>query len=131
LDSTSKLSGSGGPQQSVETPFDVPVGRWFGVVVKFAYDAGLTVQDGATLDAPATAASPIVLTALADDTAGGDTNLDGSQTLPLPGDWNGLFIPGTGQVNLNDYVELRYMRALLEGTRPGWTPLCTSSTGTC
>jgi len=68
-----------------------------GVVVKFAPDVGVTIETTATLHAQGTAGAPIILTALADDEAGGDTNLDGDQTGSLAGDWNGIIAQGTGK----------------------------------
>jgi len=66
-----------------------------GRVVKFTAGGRLVVESGATVDAPATQASPIVITSLADDSAGGDTGLDGGQTRPGPGDWDGFAVtPG-------------------------------------
>ncbi|MBM4083452.1 MAG: right-handed parallel beta-helix repeat-containing protein, partial [Planctomycetes bacterium] len=90
-----------------------------GAIVKFAWQTGITVADGAFLDALGTEAAPIVLTAWADDTAGGDTNLDGDNSLPQPGEWAGLGALGTGQLNLNDYAELRYIATTHTGTLLG------------
>ncbi|MCB2153783.1 hypothetical protein KQI84_02760 [bacterium] len=85
-----------------------------GVIVKFVYGVGVTVEG--TLDAPATAGSPILMTSLRDDAAGGDTNLDGTATHPLPGDWHGIQALGAGTVNVNEYVEMRYLQMNHEGT---------------
>ncbi len=69
-----------------------------GAVVKFAAGTGITVDDGAVLDASAaTSDAPIVFTSLADDSAGGDTNLDGDNSRPRPGDWTGITLVGSGQ----------------------------------
>lgn len=66
----------------------------------------LTIQAGAivkvngcwtvngTLQALGTAAQPIVVTSIHDDTAGGDTNQNGAATRPQPGDWSGADCPG-------------------------------------
>ena len=55
-----------------------------GAIVKATQATRILVQDGATLDAPGTAGSPIIFTSLADDAAGGDTNLDGTAPSLVP-----------------------------------------------
>ncbi|MEJ5198075.1 MAG: right-handed parallel beta-helix repeat-containing protein [Anaerolineae bacterium] len=90
-----------------------------GAVVKFTPGTSVVIESGAVLTAPATVGNSIVLTSLADDTAGGDTNLDGSDTIPLPGDWAGIIVRGTGQANLTKYVDLRYVLATHTGTLAG------------
>jgi hypothetical protein len=84
--------------------------------VKFAPGTQILVEDGGRLEVQSAGTSPTVLTSLADDTAGGDTNVDGSQTLPRAGDWDGLVAQGAGQIELTAYVELRFMRTAHGGT---------------
>ena len=81
-----------------------------GTIVKFTPGTRIVVEDGGILDAPATAAAPIILTAVSDDTRG-DTNLDGTQSLPRPGDWKGVITRGSGQFNDNRFVDIRYCQS--------------------
>ena len=87
-----------------------------GTVVKFAPGKGIVVAAGGILNALATAASPIIFTSLADDTAGGDSNLDGDGSRPQPGDWQGISLVGDGQFNPGGAVEFRYLSQTHGGT---------------
>ncbi len=65
-----------------------------GVVVKFLdYFSGLTILG--SLSALGTASHPIYFTSYADD-RGGDSNNDNEDSIPLPGDWDGIIFSNTG-----------------------------------
>ena len=76
-----------------------------GAVLKFDSGQGITVNAGATLEAIGTRAQPIVFTSIKDDEHGGDTNQDGNNTAPQPGDW--LRIATSGNVVM-DYCNVYY-----------------------
>ncbi|MGP8233898.1 MAG: carboxypeptidase regulatory-like domain-containing protein [Limisphaerales bacterium] len=79
-----------------------------GAIVKFAEGTGIIIEPGGVLDASgATTNEPIILTAMKDDSAGGDSNEDGDNSVPEPGDWNGIL--SSGQFLANAYVEVRYV----------------------
>ncbi|MFN8626155.1 MAG: RHS repeat-associated core domain-containing protein [Candidatus Binatia bacterium] len=89
-----------------------------GTVVKFTPGTRMIVEDGGVVDASATEAAPIVLTSVTDDVSG-DTNLDGSQSLPRPGDWSGINTRGSGTFNDTPFVELRYTQSNHSGILVG------------
>ena len=89
----------------------VTVNLQAGTVVKAVDGGRIIVGDGGTFStSSASVDTRIVLTTLADDTAGGDTTFDGGATLPLPGSWLGITTQGTGQFLSNSFTDLRYVR---------------------
>ncbi|MBL9129127.1 MAG: right-handed parallel beta-helix repeat-containing protein, partial [Verrucomicrobiales bacterium] len=77
-----------------------------GTVVKVADGAWIAING--TLQARGTADRPIVITGIRDDSAGGDSNGNGSASTATPGDWQSIYVepPSTGSVL--EYAEIRF-----------------------
>ncbi len=78
-----------------------------GVVVKFSGGATLVANDGA-IHLNGVAGNPVVLTAFADDTAGGDTNGDGGASVPGPSSWQGVRFESAAVASSLRHVLIRY-----------------------
>ncbi|WP_275100433.1 right-handed parallel beta-helix repeat-containing protein, partial [Sedimenticola hydrogenitrophicus] len=79
-----------------------------GVIVKFSGSAGISV-DGA-LVADGSVEEKIIFTSIHDDTAGGDTNGNGSDTAPVNGNWGGITFGDSlfDVFSVVDHVKVRY-----------------------
>lgn len=82
-----------------------------GRVVKATANWDRRVEVHGTLLANGTAGSPVVFTALADDTAGGDTNADGTASSPGAGGWAGIAFRAGSTSNQLTYADVRYAGA--------------------
>ena len=80
-----------------------------GTIIKFHPTEGpdLTLGGSGTIVANGTVANPIVFTSYKDDTHGGDTNADGSATLPARRDWGAINTNGLNGSVFN-YCEFYY-----------------------
>lgn len=76
-----------------------------GVTVKFNSESALVISG--KLMAIGTKSEPIVFTSIKDDNYGNDTNGDGADSQPAPGDWNSLSVNSGGEATL-DYCTIQY-----------------------
>lgn len=90
-----------------------------GVIIKFAgMDPGFYVAG--TMKAVGEDKNKIIFTSYADDEYGGDTDLDGSQSPPGPGNWYGLkFLPTSKNSELSNIV-IQYAGAFQGAAPPSW-----------
>lgn len=86
-----------------------------GVIIKFLPGSRLTLLSGATVHAPGSSASPVSLTSFLDDSLGGDSNLDGASSRPVPGTWR-LALKAGSVFDANEYTRLRYHSQSFGGT---------------
>ena len=87
-----------------------------GTVVKPSGSSGINVQG--SLEILGTPEQPVILTSPRDDSAGGDTNGDGTTT-PAAGDWQGLTFSSSNSVATLENVEIRYAQKAIYGYAQG------------
>ncbi len=100
--------------ENLEVPTGVTLRIGAGVVVKVrttTFPEGGIELTGGAVHVEGTSAAPVVLTSITDDTAGGDTNGDGDQSAPPPGegayDWAGIESTAGGDLRAS-FLDLRY-----------------------
>ena len=76
-----------------------------GVIVKFDGN-GIDLTVSGTLDVQGTADDRVVFTSIKDDSHGGDTNGDGTATMPVAGDWGSIKFYNSP--NTLDYALIQY-----------------------
>jgi large repetitive protein len=74
-----------------------------GVVIKLT---GSIFVDG-ILNLTGTSVNPVIVTSTKDDSAGGDTNNDGANSSPAPGNWGEVHFSSTGSGSL-EHADVRY-----------------------
>ena len=78
-----------------------------GGVVKFGPGGSLPVSG--SLVADGTAGAPVVFTSFRDDSAGGDSNDDGTASSPAADDWSGIYSNGSATASITlDHVRVSY-----------------------
>jgi RHS repeat-associated protein len=83
-----------------------------GTVVKFAsvdqWGSYKYIEASGALVAQGTSDNPIVFTSIKDDSVGGDTNNDGSATVPAPRDWKYVHFSASSSGSSMTWVQVRY-----------------------
>ena len=76
----------------------------------FRMPAGAIFVVTGTLRVNGTAAAPVILTARTDDTAGGDSDHDGSEdaAAPAAGDWEQIYFATTSGASVVNHLDVRY-----------------------
>ena len=86
-----------------------------GTTIKFkAFDSWFLAMGRLSVDGED--GNPVVFTSIKDDSAGGDTNNDGSATLPNFGDWRSVQLENVSATSTIRYAQMRYGGTHLNGT---------------
>lgn len=77
-----------------------------GVIMKFEGANTFTITG--TLNTLGTESEPVIVTSIRDDSAGGDSNLDGNATVAAPGDWRRTVFNSISDASVLQWTEFRY-----------------------
>ena len=91
---------------SISAPTGVRLTIHSGIWLKFAANRSLNTTSG-TIELRGTARAPIQLTSIDDDTVGGDTNGNGTATVPSPGAWTGVTL-NNPTASFIEHTRIRY-----------------------
>ncbi|MGE3310311.1 MAG: caspase family protein [Limisphaerales bacterium] len=89
-----------------------------GTIVKFLPGIRLILESAGILNAAGSAGAPVVLTSFLDDSAGGDSNLDGPASRPVAGSWR-LIERAGATLSLNEHTVFRYHSRVYGGLLAG------------
>ncbi|MGB7985008.1 MAG: Ig-like domain repeat protein, partial [Terracidiphilus sp.] len=89
-----------------------------GTVVKALPGAQIVVQSGGILNALGGSSNPVIFTVFNDSSVGGDTDFSNGQSVPSPGEWNGISVQSGGVFNSNANTEILYVSSSQAGTLP-------------
>jgi len=103
----------------VEVFLDVILSVEPGAVLKF-YDNQSKLAVKGTLKAVGKDIDKIIFTSFKDDNYGGDSNGDGSLSMPVPGDWLSLYFSKDSKNSELEQVTVRYGGAVLGFSPLGW-----------
>jgi RHS repeat-associated protein len=105
--------------QALDGPIFIPAGVTVtidpGTIVKALPGAVIIVEAGGTLNAPGDTTDPVIFTTFDDSSVGGNTDFNAGQTVPTPGEWQGVTVQTGGQFNSNANTQFRYVAISLIG----------------
>ncbi len=111
-DITYVMDGNGA---GVTIPVGVTLTLGAGQIIKVTNRREAFIVNG-TLKALGTEADPVICTSFDDDSVGGDSNNNGTNSVPHNGDWRSWSFKATSTNSVLDHVELRYGHDAADGT---------------
>lgn len=98
-----------------------------GTIVKLNKYSPVVVQNGGSLRVTGTSANPVHFTSVKDDSLGGDTNGDGTASVPAIDDYRWAVLGNDGDINIV-FAKFRYSSDGIEASRTSGNIVITDST---